>query len=143
VRAQIIQDIQENMSDIRSERKRIKELKVLELHDKGFSSRQIASIAHMSLRDVTKFTNLASNKTKSPSSISIHDEILLEYRINNLRHEVIDLEFQKENLKNEVKDLHTEKCKILNQLSARRSELNEVKRDLETDKFLNEILKDI
>ena len=39
----------------------------------------------MYLRDVSKFINLAKNNMKSPSSTSIHDEIVLECRVNLLR----------------------------------------------------------
>jgi septal ring factor EnvC (AmiA/AmiB activator) len=131
------------MSDLRSNIGRIKELKVLELQDKGFSSRQIAKLAHVSLRDVTKFIHRISNKKKSPSSTSIHDEIILEYRVNNLRHEVRDLELQRQNLKNEVKDLCTQKYHIQIQLRARQSELDSVKRNLEYERFSKEILNDI
>ncbi|MGH9924147.1 MAG: hypothetical protein ACRD5B_02115 [Nitrososphaeraceae archaeon] len=143
MRAQTIQDIQENMSDIRSERERIKELKVLELHDKGYSSRQIASIVHMSLRDVSKYIHRISNKRRSPSTISIHDEIVLEYTVNLLRSEVRDLRIERDDLKNEVKDLHAEKYNVLNQLRAKQSELDAVKRDLVYERFSNDILEDI
>jgi hypothetical protein len=53
------------MSDTRSDRRRMKELKVLELHDKALSSRKIAAIVHLSLRDVTKYKHRISNKRKS------------------------------------------------------------------------------
>jgi orotate phosphoribosyltransferase-like protein len=105
------------MSDTRSDRRRMKELKVLELHDKGFSSRKIASLVHLSLRDVTNYINRLSNKTKSPSSNSVMDEVVLEYRLNLLRSEVRDLGIEKDNLMNEVKDLRAQKfdllCKLL------------------------------
>jgi len=143
VRAQIIQDRQENMSDIRSERKRIKELKVLELHDKGFSSRQIASIVHMSLRDVIEYIQRISNKRKSPSMTSTHDEIVLEYTVNLLRSEVRDLRIERDYLKNEVNDLREQKYNLMNQVRAKKVELGTLKRDLQTEKFFNEILKDI
>lgn len=96
------------MSDTRSERRRSKELKVLELHEKGFSSRQIAKLVHVSLREVTKYVRKISNKTRSPSCTSVMDEVVLEYRVNNLVHEVMDLEMQKENLINELRDLRAE-----------------------------------
>jgi orotate phosphoribosyltransferase-like protein len=73
------------MSDTRSDRRKFKELKVLELHDKGFSSRKIASLVHLSLRDATKYIHRFSNKTKSPSTKSIMDEIVLEYRVSEYR----------------------------------------------------------
>jgi chromosome segregation ATPase len=130
------------MSHIRSNARRMKELKVLELHDKGFSSREIASIVHMSLRDVTKFINLASNKIKSPSVTSIHDEIVLEYRVNLLRSEVRDLESERDNLRNEVNDLRAQRYDLQNQVRAKQTELDVVKRDLENEKF-SKILDDI
>jgi hypothetical protein len=143
VRAQITEDIQENMSDMRSERRKLKEQKVLELHDRGYSSRQIASIVHMSLRDVTKYIHRISNKRKSPSTTSVMDEVVLEYRVNGLRCQVRDLNLKRDNLLNEADDLRAQKYNVLNQLRARQSELDVVKRNLETEKFLNEILRDI
>ncbi|MGH9993818.1 MAG: hypothetical protein ACRD4J_01095 [Nitrososphaeraceae archaeon] len=142
MRAQTIQDIQENMSDIRSERKRIKELKVLELHVKGFSFRQIAKLTHVSLREVTKYVHGISNKTKSPSSTSVMDEVVLEYRISGMKHELRDLRIERDNLRNEVNDLRAQKYVVLNQLRARQSELDAVKRDLKSEKF-SELLNDI
>lgn len=135
MRAQTIQDIQENMSDIRSERERIKELKVLELHDKGFSFRQIAKLAHVSLREVTKYVHRISNKTKSPSSTSVMDEVVLEYRISGMKHELRDLKMEKNNLMNEVRDLRAQKYKTMNQLRIKQSELDVVKRNLEYERF--------
>jgi DNA-binding NarL/FixJ family response regulator len=87
-----------------SERRKKKELKVLELYHQGISYREIAKRVHLSLRDVTKYIHRISNKTKSMSTTSIHDEVVLEYRVNGLRHEVRVLESQKESVKNEVKD---------------------------------------
>lgn len=142
MRAQTIQDIQENMLDIRSERERIKELKVLELHDKGFSFRQIAKLAHVSLREVTKYVHRISNKTKSPSSTSVMDEVVLEYRISGMKHELRDLKMEKNNLMNEVRDLRAQKYKTMNQLRIKQSELDVVKRNLEYERFSNEILKE-
>jgi predicted nucleic acid-binding Zn-ribbon protein len=127
----------------RSDTGKKKELKVLELHHQGYSYRKIASLVHMSLRDVTKFINLASNKIKSPSSTSIHDEIILEYRVTGLRHEVKDLEIRRENLKDELTDLHAQIYNVQYQLNAKQSELNSVMRNLEYEKFSNEIMKDI
>jgi predicted transcriptional regulator len=135
VRAQLTEDRQENMSDIRSERRRIKELQVLELHDKGLSSRKIASLVHLSLRDVTKYIERVSNKTRSPSTTSVMDEVVLEYRVNGLRRQVRDLNLKRENLLNEVDDLRAQKYNFENQLRAKQSEL-------ETKKF-SEILNDI
>ena len=81
--AQVIQPKQENMSlgSIRRfERKKMKGLKVLELFDQGFSYRKIAKLLHMYLRDISKFINLAADKkTKPPSTVSIHDLIILEF----------------------------------------------------------------
>ena len=84
----------------------MKELDVLRLHDEGYSFRRIARIVRVSLRDVTKFVNLASNEIKSPSVTSIHDEIILEYRVNLLRSEMKELESQRKNLKDEINNLH-------------------------------------
>jgi hypothetical protein len=64
--------------------------------------RKIASSVHLSLRDVTRFVNLASNKIMSPSVTSIHDEIILEYRVNLLRSEMKELAIQREKLKDEI-----------------------------------------
>jgi predicted transcriptional regulator len=126
------------MSETHSERRKIKELKVLELHDRGFSSRKIASLIHLSLRDVTKYIHRISNKTKSPSTTSVMDEVVLEYRISGMKHELRDLKIERDNLMNEVKDLRTQKYEVINQLRARQSELNAVKRIIEIEKF-NEI----
>lgn len=123
--------------------RKTKELKVLELHNQGYSSRKIASLVHLSLRDVTKFVNLASNKIKSPSVTSIHNEIILEYRVNLLRSEVKDLEYQRKNLKVEINNLRAQKYDVLYRLRAKQSELDAVKRNLEYEKFSKEILNDI
>jgi len=131
------------MSETSSDRRKMKELKVLELHQEGYSYRKIASLVHLSLRDVTKFVNLASNKIMSPSLTSIHDEIILEYRVNLLRSEVKELESHRKNLKDEINNLRAQKYNLLIQLQARQSELDVVKRDLEYERFSNEILKDI
>jgi hypothetical protein len=64
-----------------SKKRKMKELRVLQLYDLGFSSRKIASLVHLSLRDTTRFVNLASNKIKSPTVTSINDEIILEYSV--------------------------------------------------------------
>jgi predicted transcriptional regulator len=125
------------------DRRKKKELRVLELHEQGFSYRKIANEVHLSLRDVSKYIHRISNKRKSPSTTSIHDEIVLEYRVNGLRHEVRDLESQKENLKNEVKDLRAQIYNVQYQLRAKRSELNMVLRNLGSERFSNEILKDL
>ena len=105
MRAQIIRDEQEKMSigsQRLMERKKMKGLKVLELFDQGYSYRKIAKLVHISLRDVSKFINLAADKTKTPSTASFHDFIILEYRVSNYRHELRDLRLEKENLENEV-----------------------------------------
>jgi predicted transcriptional regulator len=130
------------MSETHSERRKIKELKVLELHDRGFSSRKIASLIHLSLRDVTKYIHRISNKTKSPSTTSVMDEVVLEYRISGMKHELRDLKIERDNLMNEVKDLRAQKYDVLNQVGARQSELDAIKRNLEYEKF-SEILKDV
>lgn len=98
------------------ERRKMKELKVLELHDQGFSYRKIASLVHLSLRDVTKYIHRISNRTNSPSTISVMDEVVLEYRVNLLRSEVRVLEKERDNLKNEVKDLRAQKYDLVNQV---------------------------
>jgi hypothetical protein len=110
-RANIIKDRQENMStgSLRlSERKKMKGMKVIELFDQGYSYRKIAKLVRLSLRDVAKFINLAADKTKTPSTASIHDLIILEYRVAGLRREVRGLEILRENLKNEVNDLRAQ-----------------------------------
>jgi hypothetical protein len=131
------------MSETRSEMMKLKELKVLELHDKGFSYRQIASIVHMSLRDIIKYIHRLSNKTKSPSSTSVMDEVVLEYRVNLLRSEVRDLRTERDNLMNGVNDLREQKYDLMNQVRTKKVELDALKRDLETEDFFNKILKDI
>jgi hypothetical protein len=109
----------ENMSEIRSERRKTKELKVLELYDKGLSYRKIASLVHLSLRDVTKYIHRISNKTPSPSTTSLMDEVVLEYRVNSLLHEVRDLKIERDNLKNEIRDLLAQKYDLQNQMRGR------------------------
>jgi len=136
-----IKDKQEVMSETSSDRRKMKEL--IELHQEGYSYRKIASLVHLSLRDVTKFVNLASNKIMSTSVTSIHDEIILEYRVNLLRSEVKELESHRKNLKDEINNLRAQKYNLLIQLQARQSELDVVKRDLEYERFSKEILKDI
>jgi len=131
------------MSETHSERRKIKELKVLELHDRGFSSRKIASLIHLSLRDVTKYIHRISNKTKSPSTTSVMDEVVLEYRISGMKHELRDLKMERDNLVNEVNELRAQKCNLQNQVSVRQSQLDAVKRDLEYERFSKEILKDV
>lgn len=111
-----------------SERKKMKGLKVLELFDQGYSYRKIANILHLSLRDVAKFIYLAADKTRLPSTASIHDLIILEYRVNLLRSQEKDLKLQRENLLKEVNDLHAQKCNLQIQLRARQTELDALKR---------------
>jgi hypothetical protein len=101
------------MLEKRSEKRRTKELKVLEMHSQGLSYRKIASSVHLSLRDVTRFVNLASNKIMSPSVTSIHDEIILEYRVNLLRSEMKELESERGKLKDEIDNLRAQKHKVL------------------------------
>ena len=131
------------MSETHSERRKIKELKVLELHDRGFSSRKIASLIHLSLRDVTKYIHRISNKTKSPSTTSVMDEVVLEYRISGMKHELRDLKMERDNLVNEVNELRAQKCNLQNQVSVRQSQLDAVKRNLEYERFSKEILEGI
>jgi orotate phosphoribosyltransferase-like protein len=131
------------MSDTHSDRTKAKELKVLELHQQGFSYRKIAREVHVSLRDVAKYVQTISNRRESQSRTSIHDEVILEYRVNLLRSEVRDLESQRKNLKDEISNLRVQTCDVMNQLRARQSELDTVKRGLEDEKFSKEILNDI
>lgn len=93
----------------------------------------------MSLRDVTKFINLASNKIESPSLTSIHDEIVLEYRVILLRSQVKDLNIEREKLK----DLRAQKYNLQIQMRAKQSDLDFLTGQLEAETFLNEISKDI
>jgi len=83
------------MSETLSDKRNMKELRVLELHQQGYSYRKIASLVHLSLRDVTKYIHRISNKTKSPSTTSIMDEVILEYRVTRLRREVKDLQIER------------------------------------------------
>ena len=131
------------MSDTRLDRKREKELKVFELYQQGLSYRKIAKEARLSLRDVAKYIHRISNKTKSPSTTSVMDEVVLEYRVNLLRSQVRYLKIERENLKKEVNDLRAQKFNILTQLHARQIELDDVKRDLEYERFSDEVFKDI
>jgi hypothetical protein len=131
------------MSETSSDRRKMKELKVLELHREGYSYRKIASSVHLSLRDVTKYIHRISNKTKSPSTTSVMDEVVLEYRVNLLRSEVRVLVKERDNLKNEVKGLRAQKYDLVNQVRARQSELDVVKRNLEYERFSKEILEGI
>lgn len=71
------------------------------------------------------------------------DEVVLEYRVNLLRSQVRDLKIERENLKKEVNDLRAQKFNILTQLYARQIELDDVKRDLEYERFSDEVFKDI
>ena len=89
---------QENMStgSLRLfERKKTKATKVLELFNQGYSYWKIAKLVHLSLRDVSKFINLAADKYRTPSTTSIHD-LILEYRVSNYRHELRDLRLEKD-----------------------------------------------
>jgi hypothetical protein len=75
---------------------------------------------------------------------NIHlDEIILEYRVNHLRSQVRDLESQRERLDYELDNLRVQKYELLNQVLARQCELDVLKRDLEYERFSNEILKDV
>jgi predicted transcriptional regulator len=121
-----------------SDRRETKELKVLELHDRGYSYRKIAKEVHLSLREVTKYIQTISNKRKSQSLTSINDEIVLEYRVNLLRSEVRDLELERQSLKNELVDLRAQKYNLQIRVRAKQSELDVLKTNLE-----NEMLKDI
>ena len=64
---QITQDKEETMSNGSQrllERKKVKGPRVLELFNQGHSYREIAKLVHMSLRDVSKFINLAEDRTE-------------------------------------------------------------------------------
>lgn len=91
-------------------------MKAIELLDQGYSYRKIAKLVHLSLRDVSKFINMAGDKTRTPTMASIHDLIILEYHVSSYRHELRDLRLEKQNLKNEVNDLRAQKYGLLNQL---------------------------
>ena len=121
----------------------MKELRVLELHQQRYSYRKIASLVHLSLRDVTKNIHRISNKTKSPSTTSIIDEVILEYRVTGLRREVKELQIERENLNRELVDLHALKIKVQNELYVKRFELDSMMMKLENEKFSKEIMKDI
>ena len=125
------------------DKRKMKELRVLELHQQRYSYRKIASLVHLSLRDVTKNIHRISNKTKSPSTTSIMDEVILEYRVTGLRREVKDLQIERENLNRELVDLHALKIKVQNELYVKRFELDSMMRKLENEKFSKEIMKDI
>lgn len=145
MRAQITQDKHITMSNGSQrllERKKVKGLKVLELFHQGHSYRDIAKLVHMSLRDVSKFINLVEDRTRTPSTSSIHDLIILEYRVSNYRHELTDLRLQKEFLTNEVNDLLAQKYDLRIQVRAKQSELEVVRRDLEYERFSKEILSE-
>src|ERR671918_1690549 len=118
------------MSGIRSERRKLKKLKVLELYDQGLSYRKIAREVHVSLREVTKYIQRISNKRKSPAMSSIHDEIVLEYTVNLLRSEVRDLRTEIYKLKNEVNDLREQKYDLQIQVFSKQSQLDTIKWNL-------------
>ena len=125
------------------DKRKMKELRVLELHQQRYSYRKIASLVHLSLRDVTKNIHRISNKTKSPSTTSIIDEVILEYRVTGLRREVKELQIERENLNRELVDLHALKIKVQNELYVKRFELDSMMMKLENEKFSKEIMKDI
>jgi transposase len=127
------------MSETLPERRKLKELKVLELFDEGYSYRQIAKEVHVSLRDIANYVNRISNKRKSPSTTSVMDEVVLEYRVHGLRREVRDLQIERDKLTNEVNDLRAQKYDIQIQVFAKQTELDVVKRDLEYSKFSRDI----
>jgi predicted transcriptional regulator len=131
------------MSETLSDKRKMKELRVLELHQQGYSYRKIASLVHLSLRDVTKYIHRISNKTKSASTTSIMDEVILEYRVTGLRREVKDLQIEREKLNRELADLHALKIKVQNELYVKRFDLDSMMRKLENEKFSKEIMKDI
>lgn len=130
-------------TETRLDRKRTKELKVLELYDKGYSYRKIASLVRVSLRDVAKCIHRISNKRKSPSTASVHDEIVLEYTVNRLRCEVRDLKIERDRLMKEVNDLCAQKFNLQIQVRSRQTELGAMKRNLEDEKYWKKFLNDI
>ena len=71
------------MPETRSNMRKTKELKVPELYHEGFSYRKIATLAHLSLRDVSKYIHRISNKTRFPSTVQVMDEVVLEYRFRD------------------------------------------------------------
>ena len=85
--------------------------------------RKIANLVHLSLRDVSKFINLAADKTRTPSTASIHDLIILEYRVLNYRNELKDFRLEKEILKIEVNDLRAQKILLQNKLHVKINDL--------------------
>ena len=131
------------MSETLSDKRKMKELRVLELHQQGYSYRKIASLVHLLLRDVTKYIHRISNKSKSPSTTSIMDEVILEYRVTGLRREVKDLQIEREKLNRELAHLHALKIKVQIELYVKRVELDSMMRKLENEKFSKEIMKDI
>ena len=44
------------------------------------------------------------------------DEVVLEYGVNNLLHEVRDLKIERDNLRNEIRDLRAQKYDLQNQM---------------------------
>ncbi len=44
------------------------------------------------------------------------DEVVLEYRVNNLLHEVRNLKIERDDLKNEIRDLRSKKYDLQNQI---------------------------
>lgn len=131
------------MSVTLSDKRKMKELRVLELHQQGYSYRKIASLVHLSLRDVTKYIHRISNKRRLPSTTSVMDEVVLEYRVAGLKREVKDLQIERENLNKELADLCVLKIKVQNELYVKRFELDSMMRKLENEKFSKEIMKDI
>ena len=111
-----------------SDKRKTKELKVFELYHQGLSYRRIANEARLSLRNVAKSVRRISNKTKSPSTISVMDEVVFEYRVNLLRSEVRDLELERQHLKDELAELRAQIYYAQIQLRAKQSELDVVKR---------------
>ena len=65
------------------------------------------------------------------------EEVVLEYRISGMKHEIRDLKIERANLVNEVNDLRSQKYNLQIQIDARKSELDAMKRDLETENILN------
>ena len=143
LRAHRIENNQENMSETLSDKRKTKELRVLELHQQRYSYRKIASLVHLSLRDVTKYIHRISNKRRPPSTTSVMDEVVLEYRVTGLKREVKDLQMERENLNKELADLCVLKIKVQNELYVKRFELDSMMRKLENEKFSKEIMKDI
>jgi hypothetical protein len=66
------------------------------------------------------------------------DEVVLEYRVNGLRHEVRDLELQKENIVRELRDIHAQESNLEDQASANKSEIEKLIKRERVDAILHD-----